>query len=446
MVTREALLPKDKLQEMDEKRWLVRYLILAALGTILAFKVYVTLFVIDMTVGAYSIATGSVIFGYFLLSYAKFKDPYLETKNLSLSNRKPLVSIIVAVKNEERFIRNCIQACINSTYPNKEIIVIDDGSTDKTPQILDEISLEADIHIIHTSKSRGKKSGIEMGIDMAFGEIYVFTDSDCNMAPDAIEKAVEIFMSDNRIGAITGHGRIRDASSGNTLEKLQDVWYDGQYRIYKGAESSFSTLSCCSGPFTAYRKEAVRPHIHSWVHDKFLGKEFKFATDRRLTAFVLGAHKTRENLDGHGYAWKMKYSPSIRVFIGTPKNIHALLKQQIRWRKSFIRSIFSTGGVFWRRPFPIALLYYLQLCLKMVRPYIVLKSVVLLPIMGDYFTCVLYFSSVFFTSMIYAVDFRLRNPGNGIWLYRLIMTMFSTFVFIWLIIYSLITIRNPTWR
>src|SRR5690606_41448129 len=60
------------------------------------------------------------------------------------------------------------------------------------------------------------------------------------------------------------------------------------------------------------------------------------------------------------------------------------------------------------------LLYYLQMALKFFRPFIVLKTLVLLPLAGDYFTGVLFVSAVLFTGMIYGIDFRLRNPGSSL--------------------------------
>ena len=450
MSIRTATPQNKKHQEIDKKRWLVRYLILTNFGIVLLAKIYVTIFIVDRLVGAYTVITGFVIFSYFFFSYTKFRDPYYEIDDSVLPKEKPRVSIIVPVKNEERFIRNCIESCINSTYSNKEIIVVDDGSTDKTPEVLDEISREANnVLIIHNAKNEGKKRAIEIATEVANGEIYVFMDSDCSMASDAVEKTVKIFMSDNKVGAVTGHGRVRDAASGNVLQKMQDTWYDGQFRIVKGAESSFSTLSCCSGAYSAFRKEAVVPFIHAWVHDKFLGKRFKFATDRRLSAFILGAKMPKKISDNGvvpSHSWKMKYSPSIRVFIGVPTNLRTLIRQQIRWRKSFIRSIFSTGGVYWKRPFPVALLFYLQLGLKMVRPYIIVKSLLFLPITGDYLTTVFYFVSLIYTSMMYGVDFRLRNPGSTWWLYRPLITQLGVFVFTWLLFYALITIRKTAWR
>jgi len=474
--------------ELTKKRWLVRYVILAAVFSILAIKFYMMLYVLDIFVGAYSFVTTFVLFNILLITYTRYKDPYINADNLiHRYDSKPLITIVVPVKNEEENIRRCIQSCIDSTYSSKQIIVVNDGSTDQTPRILDQMHKKyPNLHIIHLSKSIGKKKAIEMATEIAKGEIYVFMDSDCNMANDAVENAVKIFLSDRTIGAVTAHGRVRGGENGSTLEKLQDVWYDGQYRIIKGMESSFSSLTCCSGAFTAFRRAAVQSHMHAWAHDRFLGDEFKFATDRRLTAYVLGAKpssdKKSDNYetpkadaysyvsllstgnddfetmrrssdsdivveDNSRYRWKLKYSPHVRVYIGTPATFPSLIRQQIRWRKSFIRSIFATGGVYWRRPFFAALLYYLQVALKIIRPYVVLQSLILLPLLSnDYYSGIFYIVSVIFSGMIYGIDFRLRNPGSPLWLYRPLITILSTLVFSWLLVYAAITIKKTAWR
>jgi hyaluronan synthase len=283
------------------------------------------------------------------------------------------------------------------------------------------------------------------------------------------------------------------ATKGKILLKIEDVWFDGQFRILKGMESSFSSLTCCTGALSIYRREAVHQHIQAWAHDHFLGKEnFKFATDRRLTAFVLGAkpeevsklvrkaaeqqddnyNKNNVNLqilqtgkedpntlvspsnqdqeynkkkDGRRYRWRIVYSPNVRVTAGVPETFVDLMRQQIRWRKSFIRSISATGGVYWRRPFYAALLYYLTLALKLTRPLIVLKIMLLIS-SGDLGTVAFYMAGIVYTGMLYGIDVRLRNPGYPFWLYRPLMTFLSAFVISWLIFYAAITIRKESWR
>jgi len=493
----------------------VRGSILAAVGGVLAIKIYLVLFVIDFLVGLYSIITTGVLFTVLFLSYAKFRDPFIKLlKSRGNGGPDPLdgqknklsVSIIVPVKNEEGNIRNCVESALHSSYPHKEVIVVNDGSTDSTGVILDQVHREWEhvktggLKIIHLSRNVGKKKAIEAAVQVANGDILVFTDSDCNIDEDAIQVTVDLFQSNREIGAVTAHGRVRNADDGNTLEKIQHVWYDGQYRIIKGMESSFSSLTCCSGAYSAFRRIAVQPFMHKWANDKFLGTEFKFCTDRLLTSYVLrspvdmpeqgreaaqslrptrsisspadaasdekddsvfatgkddlDAMKSVQSLDKEELElgnkntrlWKVVYSPSVKVSIGPPTNFRSLIKQQIRWRKSFIRSIFATGSIYWKRPGGAAILYYLQLGLKIIRPYVIFHALFLLPLLGDYFSGALYVSSVLFSGMIYGIDYRLRHPGDGKWLYRPLMTLLSTFIFSWLIIYSALTIRKMTWR
>ena len=443
--------------EMNKKRWVVRYLILLLISIILLIKVYFMLFIIDFTIGFYSFLTTLILFSIFLFSYLKFKDPLLKIKKNS-NETEPLISIIIPVKNEEENIENCIKSCIDSSYKNKEIIVVNDGSTDNTPSILERLTKQNpnELTVLHLPINLGKKHAIEKAIEKANGKFYVFMDSDCNMLNDAVENFVKIFLSDNEIGAITGHGKVRNADTGNLLEKIQDVWFDGQYRIIKGMEGSFSSLTCCSGSLSAFRKEAIINHIHQWANDRFLGLEFKFATDRRLTAFILAEKikfsdekfiETKEN--GRKIKcqqWKVLYSPSVNVEIGVPKTLKSLIKQQIRWRKSFIRSIFATGLIYWQRPLPAAVIYYLTIALRLFRPYIIIKSLILLPLTGDILSGIFYLGGAMFSGLIYGIDVRLRRPGYPRWVYRPLMNVISTFIFTWLIIYAAITIKNKSWR
>ncbi len=445
------------MHEMNKKRWLIRYIMLLLMGVILCIKIYFMLFIVDFTIGFYSFLTTLILFNIFLFSYLKFKDPLLNIKTNS-KDQEPLISIIIPVKNEEENIENCIKSCIDSSYKKKEIIVVNDGSTDKTPSILERLRKENpnELRVLHLPINLGKKRAIEKAIEKANGNFYVFMDSDCNMLNDAVENFVKIFLSDNEIGAITGHGKVRNADTGNLLEKIQDVWFDGQYRIIKGMEGSFSSLTCCSGSLSAFRKEAIINHIHQWANDRFLGIEFKFATDRRLTAFILAEKnkftdekfiKKKEN-EGKVKCqqWKILYSPSVNVEIGVPRTLRSLIKQQIRWRKSFIRSIFATGLIYWQRPLPAAIIYYLTIALRLFRPYIILKSLILLPLTGDILSGIFYLGGAMFSGLFYGIDVRLRRPGYPRWFYRPLMNVISTFIFTWLIIYAAITIKNKTWR
>jgi hyaluronan synthase len=465
---------------------MVRFFILAAVAVVLVVKIYLLLTIMDRLLGIYSFLTTFILFNILTLAWLRYRDPYHKAKDVDLSNVKPpLISIVVPVKNEEDNIRNCVMSCVNQSYKNKEVIIVDDASTDTTPKILDQIRAEVgseNIRILHLSKSVGKKRAIEAASEIAKGEIYAFMDSDCDMASDAVEKATKIFMSDRLLGALTAQGKVRGAHTGNIFLKMQQVYIDGSYRVIKGAESSFNSLTCCSGSLSFYKRAAVQNFIHEWAHDRFLGVDFKFCTDRRMTARVLGSkvvlnennlHKEEEShqkipilqtgnddlvmmksssdadMDDNDTSkpyWKVLFSSSIRVSIGVPDTIPTLIKQQIRWKKSFIRSLSSTGGIYWKRPFYAAMLYYVQTGMKFIRPFILLHAVVMLPLAGDILSPLLWLSGIMFTGMIYGVDFRLRNPGDKLWLYRPLFTLLTTFVYTWLLIWAGITIRKQSWR
>jgi hyaluronan synthase len=465
---------------------MVRFFILAAVAVVLVVKIYLLLTIMDRLLGIYSFLTTFILFNILILAWLRYRDPYHKAKDVDLSNVKPpLISIVVPVKNEEDNIRNCVMSCVNQSYKNKEVIIVDDASTDTTPKVLDQIRAEVgseNIRILHLSKSVGKKRAIEAASEIAKGEIYAFMDSDCDMEGDAVEKAAKVFMSDRLIGALTAQGKVRGAHTGNILLKMQQVYIDGSYRVIKGAESSFNSLTCCSGSLSFYKRAAVQDFIHEWAHDRFLGVDFKFCTDRRMTARVLGSkvvlnennlHKEEkshrkipilqtgnddldmmksssdadmDDSDTSKPNWNVLFSSSIKVNIGVPNTVQALVKQQIRWKKSFLRSLSSTGGIYWKRPFYAAMLYYVQTGMKFIRPFILLHAVVMLPLAGDIVSPILWLSGIMFTGMIYGVDFRLRNPGDKLWLYRPLFTFLTTFVYTWLLIWAGITIRKQSWR
>ena len=248
---------KSRFSELDKKRWFVRYLLIAAVAIVLALKIYLLLYIIDFTLGIYSFFSSFVLLNILAFSYLRYRDPFIKVKDSPLPKNPPLFSIVVPVKNEEENIRHCVESCLKQSYENKEIIVVNDGSTDKTGQVLDDIRKEwatDKLRIFHLSKSVGKKQAIEVASKIARGDVYAFMDSDCDMAHDAIEKAAKIFVADNQLGALTSHGRVRGAHSGNLLQKMQDVYVDGSCRAVKGAETNFSSVTCCSGSLSFYRR------------------------------------------------------------------------------------------------------------------------------------------------------------------------------------------------
>jgi cellulose synthase/poly-beta-1,6-N-acetylglucosamine synthase-like glycosyltransferase len=236
--------------------------------------------------------------------------------------------------------------------------------------------------------------------------------------------------SSPQLGGVSGDARALNAEH-NVLTKIQDTWYDGQFSIWKATESVFGSVSCVSGPLAGFRRQAIWNYFPAWAADKFLGREFRFATDRQLTGYVLGQEWKGAKLkaehpdspflkeDFEPKRWKIGYVKSAKVWTNVPPTMPALMRQQTRWKKSFIRNLAFAAGFYWRRGLAAAVLFYAH--------------------------AVLVVAGVALKGCIWAVAYKIQNPGCGRWVYRPLMSLMSTFIFSGLLVYSLLTVRRQIW-
>lgn len=398
----------------------------------------------------------------FTVRYLFYRDPYEVAKERirekpALQQHRPFVSVMVAVHNEEHFIEECIDSLDRQTYPNMEIIVINDASTDGTEAVLNRLSYLQSVRIIHLSENIGKKKALAYAMLRARGSIFVFTDSDTVLEPDAVEKVTTIFQTHPEVGGISGHTRAYNAST-NLLTRVQDSWYEGQFSIRKAYESVFGAVTCVSGPLASFRRSAIFNLIPAWINDSFLGTEFRFATDRTKTALVLANHQftrdvreqfprspftTREHYPARD--WKVVYTKSAHALTEVPETWASLFKQHIRWKKSFIRNLFLTGRFYWQKPLPAALMYYLRGLFVFIGPFVVFRHLIWLPLHGNYFSAMLYISGILFVGLLFAAGHKIERPHETGWIYRPLMNFLSMFVLSWLVFYSIATIKNMTW-
>lgn len=118
------------------------------------------------------------------------------TNNFIFEN-KPLVSVIIPIYNSEKFIQECINSVIGQSYKNIEIILVNDGSTDRSSIICEEFCCQySNIIIIH-KENGGAGSARNAGLDRASGDFIMFVDSDDYIASDIIEKLLECHYNTN---------------------------------------------------------------------------------------------------------------------------------------------------------------------------------------------------------------------------------------------------------
>jgi len=439
----------------SERFKLAVYIILLATLTVLVGKIIYRPSVPNAFLFAYGIAVTSIILLLFYYAFHRYKDPALIGSFLP-RKKKPLVSCMVAVRNEEHIIADCIKSILAQTYGRMEIIIVNDASTDSTKDVLRQFTKQG-VKVINLKQNFGKKKALAQAMLGAKGEIFVFTDSDSVLAPDAVEKVVDAFNLDPLIGAVAGHCRALNAQT-NLLTRIQDSWHEGQFSIRKAFESVFGAVTCVSGPLAGFRREAIFNFIPAWENDSFLGKEFRFATDRTLTGFVLGARSmgahlkrkyanspfvTRENHPLRD--WRVVYAKSARAWTKVPETFGAFLRQQVRWKKSFLRNMFFTGKFYWRRPFLPALFYYLHILFVFSGPIIAFRYLVYLPYKGNLLSALLYVAGILFVGFMFGLAYKVESRDHK-WVYRPLMSLTSTLVLVWLIFYAMFTIRRSTWR
>ena len=108
-----------------------------------------------------------------------------------------MVSVIIPVYNVENYVEKTLKSVINQTYKDLEIIVIDDGSTDRSPEIVDRIAqTDERIRVFHT-KNGGVSAARNKGLDIAKGRYVAFLDSDDYIEPDMYEKMVDAAEKNN---------------------------------------------------------------------------------------------------------------------------------------------------------------------------------------------------------------------------------------------------------
>lgn len=103
--------------------------------------------------------------------------------------KNKLVSVIIPSYNREKLISRAINSILNQTYKNIEIVVVDDGSTDKTEDVIKQLNV-SNLKYIKLSKNRGACKARNIGIENASGEYIAFLDSDDEWVPDKLEKQI----------------------------------------------------------------------------------------------------------------------------------------------------------------------------------------------------------------------------------------------------------------
>lgn len=343
---------------------------------------------------------------------------------------EPTVSIVISVRNEEAAITRTVEACFQTEYPahKREVIVVDDGSTDGTGRKLMELRQRFPGLKTFTLKPSGKRYGMATGVRSAQGDIIVFVDSDTFLMPDALRNIVCGF-EDPSLGASAGYCDVENANV-NVLTGLQEVRYYVSFRLLKSSESFFSCVTCCPGCLSAYRREYVLEVLEPWLKQTFLGAPATFGDDRSLTNFILRKYR-------------VIYNDLAAASTMVPETWKHYLTQQVRWKKSWLRETLIAGR-FMHRKHPVAAIsFYAAAAFSLLSPIMVFR-VIYLELHGHGSVFLYYILGLTLVGLLQSLYFLYRRPSPH-WLLGMLWMASSLVITGPQTYYAMLTMRKNHW-
>jgi len=277
----------------------------------------------------------------FFIAYARRNEEYLDSGVLPELDSYPLVSVLVPCYNEEAVAEDNIEKLFRYTkYPNFEIICIDDGSTDRTWEILEQIydsGKYPNLRIIKVAHNAGKAHALTQGAIAARGEYLLGVDADSFLGEEAMrhlvtnitghKNTVTYFLGVNRkgIGAVTGNPLIRNRST--LLAKIQIAEFASVIGLIKRAQRVYGRIGTVSGVCVLYRRRALMD-VGWWDQDM-------------ITEDIAVTWKLQLN------GWECHYEPSARCWMLVPETVKGLWAQRVRWAQGGAEVLLRHISVLW---------------------------------------------------------------------------------------------------
>ena len=221
----------------------------------------------------------------------------------------PGISIIVPCYNEEENAEETLTTAAAADYPEFEVIAVNDGSRDRTAEVLDRLAARLpNLRVVHMARNSGKATALNAGAMMARHEILVGIDGDALLDPHALRWIAHAFER-AEVGGLTGNPRIRNRTS--ILGRLQVGEFSAIIGLIKRAQATYGRLFTVSGVICAFRKRAL--HEAGWWNTRTLTDDI----DVTWRVQIAG--------------WRVVYEPNALVWILMPETLTGLWKQRVRW-------------------------------------------------------------------------------------------------------------------
>ena len=243
----------------------------------------------------------------------------------------PKISILIPCYNEAETIAETIDAMSKLSYPDYEIIAVNDGSTDETGAILKGIADKYEkLIVIDCHENKGKANALYMATYASNTEYLLCVDSDALLDDAAPYYMMQHFVHrGERLGAVTGNPRIRNRDT--LLAKMQIVEYSSIIGSIKRTQRILGKVMTVSGVIVAFRKKAL-VSVGLWDRDM-------------ITEDIAISWKLQRNF------WDIRYEPRALCWMLVPETLKGIWKQRVRWSQGGQEVLLRHANIFldWRQ-------------------------------------------------------------------------------------------------
>jgi cellulose synthase/poly-beta-1,6-N-acetylglucosamine synthase-like glycosyltransferase/peptidoglycan/xylan/chitin deacetylase (PgdA/CDA1 family) len=269
---------------------------------------------------------------------------------------RPPVSIVVPAFNEAAGIERAVRSLAWSRYPELELIVVDDGSTDGTAELVEWLELPG-VQVLR-QPNRGKPAALNRGLAAAVHEIVVMVDADTVFEPETLERLVQPFQSPE-IGAISGNTKVGNRRS--LLGTWQHIEYVMGFNLDRRLYDVLECMPTVPGAIGAFRRQAL---------DEIGGMSGATLAEDTDVTIALGRA-----------GWRVVYAEDARAWTEAPSSLGALWRQRYRWCYGTLQAVWKHRAALWRpnerrigrRGLPYLFLF--QIALPLLAPLIDVFSI-----------------------------------------------------------------------
>jgi biofilm PGA synthesis N-glycosyltransferase PgaC len=245
-------------------------------------------------------------------------------------SRYPKVALVVPCFNEEDNVLEVLRNLNAQRYPNFEILAVNDGSTDRTGAVLDDLlTVYPRLRVVHLAANQGKAVALKAAAQLTDARLLLCIDGDALLDPDAARWMVRHFLANPRVAAVTGNPRLRTRST--LLGRMQVGEFSSIIGLIKRSQRTYGRIFTVSGVCVMFRRSAL--------HDVGYWSTENLAEDIDISWRLQTHH------------WDVYFEPAATCWILMPETLRGLWRQRLRWATGGAQAIFHHAGIWraWRR-------------------------------------------------------------------------------------------------